>query len=179
VVERALAIEPTLVSAIRYRIMLAALEAEALLERRSSPAPAIGRMRDQLRELSRRQPEDGFVHRFASRAELLAARWELVHGRSVDALLTQATIEAARASAADPMDVHAWVASAEVERVRAEAAQRGGISSGMASASGLAFIERALQIDPRLLRARTLREDLVRQIYPMSWSTDPATSFNP
>jgi tetratricopeptide (TPR) repeat protein len=179
VIERALAIEPTLVAAIRYRIMLAELEAEALLERRSSPAAAVGRMREQLRELSRRQSEDGFVHRFACRAELLAARWALVNHRSVDRFLIRATAEAARARAADPMDVQAWIASAEVEQVRAEAARLAGGSPAVATASGLAFAERALQIDPRRVRARELHSELVRRAHPMSWPTDPASPFDP
>lgn len=165
-IERALAIEPSLLPPIRYRMMLAELEAEALLERGADPTAAVERMRSGAQLLLSRLPDDGFAHRLRCLAELLAARWALAHGDVVDHLLARAAAEAARAREADPKDTLAWTASAEVALLRAEAARARGSAPGAAVASGLAFIESAMTIDPRLVRTLKVRDALARQANP-------------
>jgi hypothetical protein len=50
-----------------------------------------------------------------------------------------------------------------VEQLRAEAARdRGSAAGAVAVASGLAFVEHAIHIDPRLTRALKVRDELMR-----------------
>jgi hypothetical protein len=161
-IERALAIEAALVPPVRYRVMIAELDAEALLDRHADPGPAVMRMRADVQLLLRRLPDDGFAHRFWCRAELIAARWALAHHEPADPLVARAVSEAARARQRDAMDALAWTASAEAELVRAEAASAHKLPSSTAIASGLAFIEQAMKIDPALVRTLTVRDRLAR-----------------
>jgi tetratricopeptide (TPR) repeat protein len=172
-IERALAIEAKLLPPIRYRMNLAELEAEALLEHHADPTGAVERMRSDAQLLLRRLPDDGFAHRLRSTAELVAARWALAQREAVDDLLARAAAEAARAHEVDPKDVLAWTASAEVEQLRAEAARARGSAPGAAVASGLAFIATAMAIDPRLVRTRKVRDELARLANPMSSPSTP------
>jgi tetratricopeptide (TPR) repeat protein len=158
--DRALAIDATLIPPIKYRIELAELEVEALLERHADPAPAVAAMQSDAQQLLRRRPDEGFAHRMACRAELLAARSALARGAASDGLLRRAAAEAARARGADPMDASAWLASAEVEQLRAEAARSHRVARARANARGLAFTEQALAIDPGLVSARLVRDAL-------------------
>jgi serine/threonine-protein kinase len=160
--ERALAVNPEILPPIRHRILLAELEAEAVLERHADPTSAVGRMRADAELLLRRRPGDGFGHRLLCRADLLAARWALAHRDAVERWLASATAEATHARETDPMDALAWIASAEVEQLRAQAARARGSAPNAAITRGRAFIERAMAIDPRLVRTRELRDELAR-----------------
>jgi tetratricopeptide (TPR) repeat protein len=167
--ERAFALDANFTAAIKARIMISALDAEALLERNTDPTPVVAAMRADARLLVSRLPEDGAAHRLWSQAELLGARWAVAHRRGAEPLLTRAAAEAARARDDNAMDALAWTASAEVEHVRIEAARARGVApSAAVVASGLAFIERAMTIDPRLARTLTLRDALVRQAHLLS-----------
>ncbi len=171
--DRALAIDPALVPPIKYRIELAELEAEALLERHADPGFALIAMRTDAQLLLRRRPGDGFAHLMSCRADLLAARWALARGKPANAFLTRAHAEATQAREADPMDAPAWTASAEVEQLRAEAMRSHRGAPATAIAGGLTFIEQAMKIDPRLGRAQRVRDELSRQTHSAPWS-DPA-----
>jgi predicted Ser/Thr protein kinase len=161
--DQALAIDASLLPPIEYRSDLAELEAEALLADHADPAAAVNAMRADAQQLLRRRPEEGFAHLLSCRAELLAARSALARGAASDAFLTRAATEAAHARQADPMDASAWTASAEVEQLRAEAARPHRATSAAALARGLAFIEQAMKIDPRLVQALRVRDELARQ----------------
>lgn len=163
-IERAVAIEAGLLPPVKYRIMLAELDAEGRLSREADPTPAVALMRADVQRLLRQRPDDRFAHRSACRAELLAAQWHLLHRRAVGPLLTRAAAAAARAQAIDPMDAQAWTASAEVELLRAEAARARGVAPDAAISSGLGFLETAIKIDPRLVRAQKVRDKLTRQV---------------
>jgi predicted Ser/Thr protein kinase len=162
--DRALAIDAALVPPIKYRIELAELEAEALLANHADPAATVTAMRADAQQLLQRRPEDGFAHLLACRAELLAARSAIARGAASDTFLARAAAEAAHAREADPMDASAWTACAEVEQLRAAAAARSDRAAAAAEvARGLAFIEQAMKIDPRLIQARRVRDELARQ----------------
>jgi tetratricopeptide (TPR) repeat protein len=163
--DRALAIDAGLVPPIKYRLELAELEAEALLDRRADPASVLAAMRPDAQLLLRRRPDDGSAHLMACRTELVEARRALVRGERADVMLTRAAAEAARARAADPMDASAWTASGEVEQLRAAAALSHRASPAAEIASGLTFIEHAMAIDPRLGRAQRVRDELARQAH--------------
>jgi tetratricopeptide (TPR) repeat protein len=160
--DRSLAMNPRLVPPIKFRVELAELDAEALLERRTDPTSALEAIRAGAKELLRRRSMDHFSHLMLCRAELLAARWALASGRRADTFLTQAAIEAARAREADATDASVWTASAEVELLRAEATQRQGGAAARAIAAGNEFIEEAMKIDPRLRRTLAVRDALAR-----------------
>ena len=165
--DRALAVNADLAAPIKYRIGLAELEAEALLEHHADPASAVTSLRADAQLLLRRRPNDGFAYRMLCRAELLAARWTLTRGEAADQYLSRAATEAARARDADPTDALAWTASAEVELLRAEAARSRRLAPAAPIASGLAFIEQAITIDPRLVRTLKVRDELARQTHLM------------
>jgi predicted Ser/Thr protein kinase len=161
--DRALAIDAALVPPIRYRSDLAELEAEALLADHADPTAAVAAMRADAQQLLRRRPEDGVARLMACRAELVAARSAIARGAASDAFLARAAAEAAHARQADPMDASAWTASAEVEQLRAAAARSHRAAPAAAIARGLAFIEQAIKIDPRLVRAQRVRDELARE----------------
>jgi eukaryotic-like serine/threonine-protein kinase len=117
-IERALAIEPELLSAIKYRILLEELDAEWRLSHGGDPTQAVVRMRAHAQHWLRRVPDDGFGHGAACRADLLAARWGLRRSQRVDRELARAAAAAARARAIDAKDAQAWTASAEVDARR-------------------------------------------------------------
>jgi tRNA A-37 threonylcarbamoyl transferase component Bud32/tetratricopeptide (TPR) repeat protein len=162
-IERALAIEPELLPPIKYRILLAELDAESRLARDADPTQAVSGMRTNVQLLLQRLPDDDFTHRAWCRAELLAVRWALSRRQPVGRLLARATAEATRAREIDPLDADGWTASAEVELLRAEATRARGSLAGMAINHGLELIERALEIDPKLSRALRVRDALARQ----------------
>jgi tetratricopeptide (TPR) repeat protein/predicted Ser/Thr protein kinase len=165
--ERALAIDGNFVPAIRYRAVLAELDAAARLRRGADPSAAVHQMRGDARLLSSRLAGPGWAHRLGCEAELAAARWAIAHHDAVDPLLARAAAEAARARDDDGMDAQAWTVSAEVEQLRGEAARARGLApSARVVARGLAFVERAIQIDPELVRARQVRDELGRQAHP-------------
>jgi tetratricopeptide (TPR) repeat protein/predicted Ser/Thr protein kinase len=163
-IERALAGEPELMPAFKSRLMLGELEAEALLERRADPTPAVERMRTDAQYVLQRLPDDVFGHRARARAEIVAARWALARGGAADAALALAlaATEAARARELDPRDALAWTVSAEVEQVRAELARARGAQPGAAIDQARAFIEQAVAIDPRRARTQKVRAELTR-----------------
>jgi eukaryotic-like serine/threonine-protein kinase len=162
VIERALAGDPELMPAIKGRLMLGELEAEALLERRADPSPVVERSRTDARFVLQRLPDDVFAHRAWARAEIVAARWALARGGAADAALARAASEAARARELDPRDAQAWTVSAEVEQVRAELARARGAHPGAAIDGARAFIEQAMAIDPRRARTQKVRAELTR-----------------
>ena len=167
-IERALAIEPNNVPAVRYRVMLDEVEAEALVRRNIDPTPALARIRADVQLLSSRAPTDSFAHLMGARVELVAARWALAHHDAVDRLLTRAATEAARAQADDPMNALAWTASAEIEQVRIQAARaRRATPSTAAMTHGRALVDRAMAIDPQLVRMLEVRNELARQAQPV------------
>jgi hypothetical protein len=103
-----------------------------------------------------------------ARVELVAARWALAHHDAVDRLLTRAATEAARAQADDPMNALAWTASAEIEQVRIQAARaRRATPSTAAMTHGRALVDRAMAIDPQLVRMLEVRNELARQAQPV------------
>jgi tetratricopeptide (TPR) repeat protein/predicted Ser/Thr protein kinase len=160
--DRALAIEAGLVPPIKDRIMLAELDAEALLERHVDPSSTVRQMRADAQLVLRSLPDDRFAHRFWCLADLLAARWALAQREAVDHVLAHAATEAAQARAADPTDALAWTVSAEVEQLRAEAARAHGSRPDAAILRGLAFISHAMSLDPRLVHALKVRDELAR-----------------
>jgi tetratricopeptide (TPR) repeat protein len=160
--DRALAIAPELVPPVKYRIELAELDAEALLARGLDAEAAVKAMQADARLLLRRRPNDGAAHLMLCRAELLAARGALARGQAVDGFLTRAASEAARARKSDPTDAVAWTASAEVEQWRAQAARDRPAPRAAAIARGRAFLDQAMKIDPRLVRALKVRDELAR-----------------
>jgi len=160
--EKALAIDGERVPARRYRIMLAELDAEVVLERHGDPSSAVRSIRADAQQLLRQLPSDGLAHRGLCRADLLAARWALARGEATDRLLAHAATEAAQAREADPMDAMAWTVSAEVEQMRAEVARAKRLRPDADIAAARAFTSRALGIDPRLVRALKLRDELLR-----------------
>ncbi|HEY0476617.1 MAG TPA: serine/threonine-protein kinase [Kofleriaceae bacterium] len=166
--ERALALDANFVPAIRYRTVLAELDAAALLRRGADPSAAVQQMRRDARMLASRLAGAGWAHRLGCEAELAAARWAIAHHDAVDPLLARAAAEAARAREADALDAMAWTVSAEVEQLRGEAARARGLApSAIAVARGLAFIDRAIRIDPQLVRAQQVRDELGRQAHPV------------
>jgi hypothetical protein len=160
--DRALAIEAGLVPPIKDRIMLAELDAEALLERHVDPSSTVRQMRADAQLVLRSLPNDRFAHRFWCLADLLAARRALAQREAVDHVLAHAATEAAQARAADPTDALAWTVSAEVEQLRAEAARAHGARPDAAILRGLAFISHAMSLDPRLVHALKVRDELAR-----------------
>jgi tetratricopeptide (TPR) repeat protein/predicted Ser/Thr protein kinase len=160
--ERALAVNADLVPPVKYRIELAELEAMALLEHHVDPRPSVQAMRADAQVLLRGHHSEGFAHRMSCQAEILTARWLLARGGAVDSILIRAEDEAARAREADPTDVLAWTASAEVEQLRSEQARSRHAAPDDATARGLAYIAHAMQIDPLLVRAVRIRDELVR-----------------
>ncbi|HSR96323.1 MAG TPA: hypothetical protein VLM79_04590, partial [Kofleriaceae bacterium] len=160
--ERSLAVDAEMTSAFKYRTLLAELDAEALLEQRADPAPAVASMRADADHVLARLPDDGFAHQMRSRAEVLAARWAIARSGAVEPLLARATREATRAREIDPLAARAWTTSAEVEAVRAEAARARGADASAALASGRAFIERAIAIDPSHLQTQAVARALDR-----------------
>jgi eukaryotic-like serine/threonine-protein kinase len=159
---QALAIDPQLVPAIKYRAELAEIEAEARLAQRADPMPAVQVTRADAQAVLRRRPSDVSAHRLAARADVLAGRWALEHGEPVDDLVPRAAYEAARARDANSKDALAWTVSAEVELMRAGAARSQQATRDAAMAAGLSFIKEALAIDPGLVRAQRVRDDLLR-----------------
>jgi serine/threonine-protein kinase len=163
-IERALAVEPSNVPAVRYRIMLDDVEVEELVRRNLDPGPTLARIRADVQLLSSRAPTDSVAHLLAARAELVAARWALARRDMVDQSLARAESQAARARDDDPRNALAWTASAEIEQVRIAAARTRRTPPDRAAViRGLACIERALAIDPRLVRALEVRDELARQ----------------
>jgi hypothetical protein len=160
--ERALTMEPEMIPPIKYRIMLAEVDAEARLAHGADPTSVVEHMRLDTQAVLNRLPADSWAYRFRCFAELIAARWALAHRQPVDSLLARAAIAAAHAREQDAMDAWAWTASAEVEGLRAEAALTRGLPSSAAVVSGRAFVDRALKIDPRLLRTLRIRDRLDR-----------------
>lgn len=106
-------------------------------------------------------------------AEILAARWALARGEAADRFLGRAASEAALAREADPTDRLAWTASAEVEQLRAEAARARRIAADTAIEKGLAFVDRAMAIDPGLLRTLKVRDALARSRGTSAPARDP------
>ena len=160
--QRALAMAPTTMQMMRYRIMLAELDAESRLARGADPTSAVEQMRADTRAVLSRLPAASWAHRLRCRAELFAARWALARRRPVGGLLARAQAAAAQARERDALDALAWTASAEVEALRVESSLARGLPSSAAVASGLAFIEQALKIDPKLVRTSRVRERLER-----------------
>jgi tetratricopeptide (TPR) repeat protein len=160
--DRALAMAPTTMQTIKYRIMLAELDAESRLARGADPTSAVDQMRADTQVVLSRLPAASWAHRLRCRAELIAARWALARRRPVDGLLARAQAAAAQARERDAMDAWAWTASAEVDAVRVEVSLARGLPASAALASGLAFVERAMKIDAKLVRALRVRERLER-----------------
>jgi serine/threonine-protein kinase len=158
--ERALAIDPNLVVALKCALYLPALAAQSLLAHGHSPMAAIERVRAVAAAVLQRIPKDAFVHRLLGRSECLAARWALAHHGAVDAPLARAARELALAQKDDPLDAQSLAASAEVEGVRAELERRRGRSPTAALARGLGLAERALAIDRQLVPALRARQAL-------------------
>ena len=159
--DRALAIDAALVPPIKYRLELAELEADALLERHADPGSVIAGMRRDAELLLQRRP-NGSAHLLACRTELLAARRALARGEPADAVLIRAAAEAARATEADATDASAWTASAEVAQLRAAAALARRASPAPAFIVGLTFIDQALKIDPQRKHAQRVRDELAQ-----------------
>jgi hypothetical protein len=61
------------------------------------------------------------------------------------------------------MDPLAWTASAAVEQLRAAVERARGHATGPAVARGIAFVERAMKIDPALVPTVNLHDALVRE----------------
>jgi hypothetical protein len=160
--ERALAMGPATMQAMKYRIMLAELDAESRLARGADPTSAVEQMRADTQAVLSRLPADSWAYRLRCRADLIAARWALARRRPVDGLLARAATAAGQARERDALDASAWTASAEVEAVRVEVSLARGLPASAALTSGLAFAEQAMKIDAKLVRALRVRERLER-----------------
>jgi tRNA A-37 threonylcarbamoyl transferase component Bud32 len=154
------------VPATTSRMMIAMLEAEALLDRHADPTETVTQIRDDAQQLLRRLPDDGLSHRYWSQAELVAARWAIAHHEAAKPSLTHAAIEAERARRGDPRDALAWTTSAEVEQLRAVIARGSAVRPTIER--GLVFIGTAIAIDPGLVRALRVRDALTRQANVLS-----------
>jgi len=160
--QEALALRPDMTAPIRYRMMLAELDAESLLARHADPAPEVARIEADAPLVLRRTSDAGFAHRLRCRAQVFAARWAWLHHRDVARMLDRAASDAQAARAADPWDPRSWTASAEVELVRAEAAPARPAADA-ATARARAFLDRARALDPRLAWTLAVSRDLARQ----------------
>jgi len=158
-VARIFALDPDHVVGLIARLSLREIEAEDLLQHGSDPAPALARVNDDVARLQRLGAGDSVVALRSCQAELVAARWAIAHHGAVARILVRATDAAARARTIDAADAMTWFASAEVEQLRAEAMPR---VRAAAIADGLAYVERALAIDRRRVRALDLRDALHR-----------------
>lgn len=159
--EKAFAAHRTFELAIRARMELAAVAAEAQLASGGDPSFELAGLGADVQHLRNLHPADGRIHRMACRAELISARWRLARRRSAGAELTRAAAAAARARDIDPTDAHALALSAEIELLRGTADRApDDVHDRTALDRGAAFAERALQIDPLLVSAERVREML-------------------
>jgi tRNA A-37 threonylcarbamoyl transferase component Bud32/tetratricopeptide (TPR) repeat protein len=161
--ESALAIDPNLIAALKYRIYIPLMEAQYLFKHDASPLEKLERTRVAAHKVLELLPKDCFTHRLLSTGHLVQARWAMRQHGEPEVALARAAAEASLALQDNAADAPSLATNAEVEELRAELSRWRGRSPAAAVKRGLAFVERAMRIDPRLEETLRVRDALLRR----------------
>ena len=155
--DRAETVQPKLMLTWLYRLTAANEEATFRLRQGTDPANPIATGRAALKEALRLVPSSAYVYIKATHLDLVEAEWAAHTGGNAAALLASARADAEKAIALDGHSAEANLTAAEVcLQIATLQPSRAVIERG------LAYVDQALAVNPRISRAQTVRAALLR-----------------
>jgi hypothetical protein len=150
-------VHPGYMVAWYFRLVAAGVEATFQLRQGIDPTSSIATGRAVLKEVLRLKPDSAVSYVEAARLDLVEAAWAAHAGNGSAALLAKALADAEKAIAIDEQLADAKLTAAEACLQIATAQPSRAVVD-----SGIAYVDQALALNPRLRGAQTVRAALLR-----------------